>query len=489
MKKGLNPRRIQISGPELVKVEAAVDRLRPTLCLIRGALLNKANADSCDADCGSENAKWCLVFLPVRSPSPVRRIEMEAYKVAGIDIHKRMLAVVVTDAAEVGEFRFERRKFGVGAIELRQLEEWLAEQDVREVVMESTAQYWKPVWQSLEGNQIRLHLAQAHSNKAPKGRKRDFTDAERLVRRHIAGELILSFVPDSEQRLWRTLTRTRNQLTQDRVRLQNQLEGYLEQIRIKLSGQVSDLLGLSARRMLQALAEGESDATKIAGLAAKGLRASRQELENALSAAEALTELQRGILKMFLERLDLLDRQIDTLERAAAEALHDHQDAVCRLAEVPGLGAGSAHRIIAEVGPQAATFPSAAHMASWVGCCPGREESAEVSASDSSPKGNRHMRHILAQAANAAVKAKGSVFEILYRRLAGRRGHFKAIWAVAHRICRIAWKILHEGVKYEERGLRTNPTAVRQTANRLVRNLRRLGYEVQLTPLNPEAAV
>jgi transposase len=283
------------------------------------------------------------------------------------------------------------------------------------------------------------------------------------------------------------LTRTRKQLTRDRVRLQNQMEGYLEQIRIKLSGHVSDLLGLSARRMLHALAEGETDAGKIAELAAKGLRATRAELEDALKAAAMLTSLQCGILKLFLERLDLLDRQIDTLERSSAEALREHEDAVCRLAEVPGLGAESAQQIIAEVGPKAATFPSAEQLASWVGCCPGREESAEVSANDSSPKGNRHMRQVLAQAANAAVKAKGSVFEILYRRLTAKRGHFKAIWAVAHSICRVAWKILHDGVRYEERGLRPNPRAVRQRANRLVRDLCRLGYHVHLTPINPEA--
>jgi len=119
------------------------------------------------------------------------------YKVAGIDVHKKMLAVVITDAAIAGEFRFEKRRFGTDAGDLRLLSHWLAEQDVKEAVMESTAQYWKPVWQALEGK-YRLHLAQAHSNKAPKGRKRDFSDAERLVRRHIAGELILSFVPDPE---------------------------------------------------------------------------------------------------------------------------------------------------------------------------------------------------------------------------------------------------------------------------------------------------
>ena len=186
------------------------------------------------------------------------------YRLAGIDVHKKMLAVVVTDVAEGGEFRFERGKFACGAEGLSELVGWFGEREVKEAVMESTAQYWKPVWQALE-DRMRLHLAQAHSNKAPGGRKRDFSDAERLVRRHVAGELILSFVPAPEQRLWRTLTRGRQQLighrrsrnadlildkadhpsapVVNRVRLQNQLEGYLEEMRIKLSSHVSDLPG------------------------------------------------------------------------------------------------------------------------------------------------------------------------------------------------------------------------------------------------------
>jgi hypothetical protein len=139
------------------------------------------------------------------------------FKVAGIDVHKSILAVVVADAAREGDFQFERRKFGTTASELRELSNWLEQQDVREVVMESTAQYWKPVWQRLEG-QCELQLAQAQSNRAPRGRKRDVADAERLVRRHVAGELIVSFVPGPEQRLWRTMTRTRVQMSRDRVR-------------------------------------------------------------------------------------------------------------------------------------------------------------------------------------------------------------------------------------------------------------------------------
>jgi transposase len=162
-----------------------------------------------------------------------------------------MLAVVLTDAAAEGEFQSERRKFGATESELRQLAQWLGEHNVREAVMESTALYWRPVWQQLEG-QCDLYLAQAQSNRAPRDRKRDFADAERLLRRHVAGELILSFVPAPEQRLWRTMTRAKHQLTRDLVRIHNQLESLLEDGRIKLSGCVSDLLGLSSRRILKA---------------------------------------------------------------------------------------------------------------------------------------------------------------------------------------------------------------------------------------------
>jgi transposase len=332
------------------------------------------------------------------------------YKIAGIDVHKNMLAVVVSDVSEPGEHRFEKRTFGTGSEQLRQLADWLVEQDVREAVMESTAQYWRPVWQQLEGV-CHLHLAQAHSNRAPKGRKRDFADAERLVRRYVAGELILSFVPDAQQRLWRTMTRTRQQLTRDRIRLRNQMEGFLEDSRIKLSGQVSDLFGMSGTRMLRALAQGATDPAKIAALAVPGLHARPEQLADALQAATTLSPLRRQILRLFLDRLELIDQQREELAQSVAESLREHQQAVTRLAQTAGLGVDSAQQIIAEVGPQAASFDSASQLASWVGCCPGREESAAVSNSDRSPKGNRQMRRILNQAANAAVKAKGSIFQ------------------------------------------------------------------------------
>src|SRR6266567_1945055 len=204
-----------------------------------------------------------------------------AYRIAGIDVHKKKLAVVVADVEVEDEYPLERRWYGSNPEQLQRLAEWLREQQVEEVVMESTAQYWKPVWEALERywkptcqkregasrTSGALHLAQAQSNRGRRGRKRDFPDAERLVKRLVARELTLSFVPDTEQRLWRTVTRRKYQLRCDRVRLQNQVESLLEEAHIKLSSLVSDLLGASARRMLKALAEGETNPTALATLA------------------------------------------------------------------------------------------------------------------------------------------------------------------------------------------------------------------------------
>jgi transposase len=403
---------------------------------------------------------------------------MEAsYYIAAIDVHKSMLAVVLTDVAADGPSQFERRKFGTLASDLASLAEWLAERQVREVVMESTAQYWKPVWRQLEG-QCQLYLAQAQSNRARKGRKDDFRDAERLARRHVSAELVLSFVPDPEQRLWRTLTRSKYQLTRDRVRLGNQLESLLEDARIKLATQVSDLLGVSSRKILERLADGETDAQALAELAEPELRADPEELRDALSGAAGMTPLHRQILRLFLERLALIERQMAELHRAAATALQPHQAAVVRLAAVPGFGPDSAQQVIAEVGPQAATFASPQELASWVGVCPGREESAEKSKSNATPKGNRTMRRVLNQAANAARKTKGSTFQLLYRRLLPRLGHRRTIWAIAHKLCRMVWIILHRGEEYIEFGPERDAKAEASRTARLIRRLRRLGYQV-----------
>lgn len=417
------------------------------------------------------------------------------YRIAAIDVHKKMLAVVTADIAVEGEYDFERRQFSTGLDQLRALTEWLVEQKIQEVVMESTAQYWRPVWQTLEQYwkaecqkwegagpmSGTLHLAQAQSNRGPRGRKKDFVDAERLLKRLVAQELVMSFVPDAEQRLWRTVVRRKYQLTCDRVRLQNQLESLLEEAQIKLSSLVSDLLGASARRMLKALAEGETSPSVLAALADQRLRATQQQLCDALGASKELNQVYRRLLKMALEELHLIEQQKDQLDREIANLLSHYQDAVQRLAEVPGLGVDSAQQIIAEVGAAAATFPSEKHLASWVGVCPGQEESAGVSVSNRSPKGNRFMRRLLNQAANAAVKAKGSIFEIVFRRLLPRLGFKQAIWAIAHRLCRLIWKILHQSVRYDERGPAVTQKSRGARTAKMIRELRSLGYHVDLS--------
>lgn len=424
-----------------------------------------------------------------------------AYRVAGIDVHKRMLAVVVADVAVETEYVFERRLVGTTPDQLRGLAAWFIECEVEEVVMESTAQYWRPVWDALERDwqsvrRLRpgapltagaLHLAQAQSNHGPRGRKKDFPDAERLVKRLVAHELILSFVPDVTQRLWRTVTRRKFQLTCNRVQLRNRLECLLEEMHLKVSSLVSDLLGLSARRMLRAVGSGVTDPATVAALGSPRLQATPDQLRDALGACTELHPVYRRLLTLTLDELDGLETHIRQLDEELAQLLREHQTAVQRLAAVPGLGVDSAQQIIAEVGPTATTFATAKRLASWVGACPGHDESAGVNHSHRSPNGNRQMRRLLNQAANAAVKTKGSIFELVYRRLVVRLGHAQAIGAIAHRLCRLVWKILHDGVTYEERGPAVTKVRAQRRAAKMIRELRSLGYRV-LPALSPASA-
>lgn len=261
-------------------------------------------------------------------------------KVAGIDVHKKVLMVVVVDAS-MPEEKAARRRFVTMPSELQRLLTWLREQGVEEAVMESTAQYWRSVWLELEPH-MRLHLAQAFSNRAPRGRKHDFKDAERLVRRLIANELILSFVPNGEQRIWRS--RMKLQLTRDRVRLQNQIECLLEEMRIKLSIVVSNLLGASGLRILHALANGETDPKKLAQLGGERLQCTEEQLVDALTGRAQ--PVHGEMLALQLQRLQLIDEQMMRLNRMIAAAMKPQQEAVIRLAEVPGLGVDSAQQIM-----------------------------------------------------------------------------------------------------------------------------------------------
>lgn len=404
-----------------------------------------------------------------------------SHKIAGIDVHKKVLMVVVIDATTPEETP-ERRRFATMPSDLRRLASWLRERDVKEAVMESTAQYWRSVWLELEPHML-LHLAQAFSNRAPRGRKHDFRDAERLVRRLLADELILSFVPDGEQRIWRNLTRSMTQLTRDRVRLQSQIECLLEEMRIKLSSVVSDLLGASGLRILHALARGETDPKELAALRDDRLRCTEAQLVDALTGSSQ--PMHREMLALQLEHLELIETQMEKLSRMIAQVMKPHQEAVMRLAEVPGFGVESAQQVTSEVGAQASTFSSAAELTSWVGVCPGKDESAGENHNSRSAKGNRYLRRVLNQAAHAAVRKKGSHFQTVFRRLLPRLGYQSAIWAIAHRLCRVVWKILHEGVTFIEQGNQPDPAKRKRRAKDLERALRRLGYDVVISPINP----
>ena len=401
-----------------------------------------------------------------------------SYMIAGIDVHKRVLMVAVADASlSSDDMEFHCRQFGTTEKELQHLAAWLQQCGAREAVMESTAQYWRPVWLALEGL-FTLYLAQAWSNRAPKGRKTDFKDAQRLVRRHAVRELTLSFVPEAQQRQVRTLTRRRVQLVHDRVRLQNQLEALLEEMRIKLSSLVTDLLGVSARRILTALSQGVSDPEALAELGDARLQCTREQLRDALPGP--IPELSRQLLVLLLEQLTLLDRQIERLFQLAASAMQEWQAAIGRLMEIPGIQMLVAQQIVAEAGPDAAAFPSAAQFTSWIGLCPGTNESAGENHSSRCPKGNRYLRRSLCQAAQAAARTKNSRFQALFRRLLPRLGFAKAIWAVARHIAIVVWLVLHNAVRYQERGGLSTPQAIKRRTQYLLKSLREAGYTVEI---------
>lgn len=401
-----------------------------------------------------------------------------SHNIAGIDVHKKLLVVVIVDAAKP-DVPLQSRRFGTGSGELRHLSAWLSEYGVVEAVMESTAQYGKPVWMELEPH-LRLHLAQAQSNKAPKGRKSDLADVKRLVRRFAAGELMLSFIPEPEQRSWRMVTRGRLQLIRERVQLQNQIESLLEEGGIKLSSVITDLLGASGRRILRAMAKGEASPEALAALGDKSLKCGLPALVDALTGS--MGEIHCRLLAQHLDRIELIDRQIVELNQLAAAQMQKYQDAIRRLIEIPGIGAEAAQEILAEIGPEAAAFPSAQQLASWIGVCPGSSESAGENHSGRSAKGNRFLRRLLCQAAQAAARTNDSHLQSIFKRLVVRLGYVKAIWAIAHRICKIVWNILRKGARFTEFSEARNLKAIQRAITHHLKALRRLGYSIPLIP-------
>jgi transposase len=394
---------------------------------------------------------------------------------AGIDVHKKMLAVVIRREQEE-QTSYQERKFGTTRREIEHLLAYLQHEKVTEAAMESTAQYWRPVWYGLEAH-LRLHLCHPMAMRARQGRKSDFRDARRLVDRLWGGDLEDSFVPGAEQRCWRWLTRARVDLRGKIGVVRNQVEGLLEEGGIKLAAVVSDLFGASGWAMLERIAQGETEVAPVVAEARGALRKKKTALEEAL--AGRLSPLYQLLLRQYMQQVRLLRQQIVEINQALELALREHALALHRLCRLPGVDLAAAEELLAEIGPTASAFPSAEQFASWVGICPGSQESAGVNYSKRSAKGNRYLRRLLCQIAWAAVHTKETFFASLFARLKPRLAAKGAVWAVGHRIAKLIWRLLHDGVEYQEKGpAARNPQTLIRKFRRLVKDFQRLGIDV-----------
>jgi transposase len=403
-------------------------------------------------------------------------MEIVYRSVAGIDVHKKMLAVVVR--WQRGEqVQYYQRKFGANRADIQHLGAWLQAHGVREVVMESTAQYWRPVWNGLERH-FRLHLTHPLKTQAPRGRKFDFRDARRLADRWDSGDLEESFIPDCEQRAWRQLTRARVQLKKKLSVVHSHVEGLLEHGGIKLSAVVSDLFGVSGWAMLEHIAQGVTDVEVLAGQAHGALRKKLTELKEAL--AGQLEPVYRLMLRQHMDQVRLFRRQVEEINQALAEAMQQHLVALHRLTKIPGVDLYAAQELLSEIGPKAAAFASAEHFASWVGVCPGSQQSAGVNYSHRSAKGNRYLRRLLCQIAWAAIHTKDTFFASLFARLKPKVQGQGAAWAVAHRIAKIVWLVLHQQVEYQEKGSAPpNERTLVRKFKRMLKEFGALGLDVR----------
>lgn len=396
--------------------------------------------------------------------------------IAGIDVHKKMLAVVVRRQCGA-QVEYLKKQFGTTRREIEHLAAWLQHEGVSEVVMESTAQYWRPVWYGLEAH-FALHLTHPLKTRAPRGRKRDFRDAQRLADRWHSGDLEDSFIPGAEQRSWRWLTRTRVHSKRKMGVIRCQVEGLLEQGGIKLSAVVSDLFGVSGWAILEKIAKGESDVEAMVQLACGGLRKKTTKLREALEGR--LEPIYQLLLRQHMDQVRLLRKHIEEINEALAAAMKEHVAVLCRLSKIPGVDLYAAQELLAEIGPRAAAFPSAEQFASWVGVCPGSQESAGVNYSRRSPKGNRYLRRLFMQTAWGAIHTKKTFYAGLFQRLKPKIKAKGAAWAVAHRMAKVIWLVMHEEVEYQEKGpALPNPRTLTRKLRNLVREFQRQGMDVK----------
>src|SRR4051795_8053936 len=366
----------------------------------------------------------------------------------GLDVHKRTVVACLVRPAVDGRPTKELRTFGTMSEDLLALADWLRAAGCTQVAMGSTGGFWKPVYNLLEG-QVAILVANAAHIKAVPGRKTDLKDAEWIADLLQHGLLQASFIPDRPQRELRDLTRTRTSLIDARTAAVNRLQKVLEDANIKLAGVATDVMGVSGRAMLAALLAGETDPALLADLAKGKRRTKRAELARALSGR--VSAHHRLLLATHLAHIDCLDEEIAQLSAAIAERLQPFEEEVARLDTIPGVDRQTAEVLLAEIGADMGRFPTAGHLASWAGMCPGNHMSGGKRTSGKTRKGSKWLRRALTEAAQGAARTKQPGRSALagdYRRLVARRGKKKATIAVGHRILVIAYHVLRDRQEY-----------------------------------------
>jgi transposase len=396
----------------------------------------------------------------------------------GLDVHKKLVVACVVVTRPDGELERTVHSFGTMTDDLLKLRDWLEECEVSHVAMESTGVYWQPIWNLLEDRFALLLVNAQHVHQVP-GHKTDVRDCEWLADLLRHGLLRGSFVPERSQRELRELVRYRTAVVRQRAQVINRVQKTLEGANIKLASVATNVVGVSGRAMLEGLARGETDVAALAEQARGRMRLKQADLERALSGR--MGPHQEFLLQEQLALVDSLEATIERVNQEIARRLQTHADVVERLDAIPGVGLRIAQIILAELGPDLARFPSAAHLASWAGLCPGNHESAGHQRTGRTRKGNPWLRTALVEAAQAAARAKNSYLAAQFRRLASRRGVKKALVAVAHSLLGIIYALITRGSTYADLGAGYFDHRDRQhTTKRLLARLEGLGYRVTL---------
>jgi transposase len=399
----------------------------------------------------------------------------------GLDIHKKFVVACVMTTNMEGQVQQESRTFSTMTQDLLALLDWLHATGCTHVAMESTGAYWRPVYNLLEG-QFTLLVGNAYHMKTVPGRKTDVKDAEWMADLLRHGLIRGSFIPVPTQRQLRDLTRYRTHVVEERARLTNRLQTVLEDANVKLASVVTDIRGVSARAILAALIAGETDPVVLAELARGRMRSKREVLAQAV--VGRFTPHHAFLITEHLSQLDYLEEAVERVSTEIAQRLQAEQEALELLDTIPGVGQRAAEIILAEIGTDMARFPSAKHLASWAGMCPGNKESGGKRLSGKTRKGNPWLRQVLIEVAHAASKTKDTYLAAQYRRLASRRGKQRALVALGHSILVMVYHILTRRRPYRELGPLYFDVLDRQRVQqRLVQRLERLGYTVNLQPL------